>query len=137
MAWNEGPKFRAGGTIVPCTAVKIDTAADNQVVACGANGRAIGIAQEGQKRTPGLPGSDTAIAAEINDEIDVFFEGDICQGSAGAAITRGAELESDANGQLILAAGAGQHNIIAQALESASGINVKIRVVVTIYQKTI
>jgi hypothetical protein len=137
MAWNQGPKFRAGGTISPAVFVKMSTTADNTVLEGTANARTIGVSQEGMKRAPGLPGSDDTIAAESGDEIDVFGLGDVCLIEAGAAVVRGDECESNAAGQAIAAAGVGQHLIGGIALESASGINVKFHILVLHYQKTI
>lgn len=137
MSWNQGPKFRAGGTIGPSLFVKLDTTADNQVLQGTANSKLIGVSQEGMKRTPGLPGSDTTIAAEITDEIDVFGEGDVCMLTTGAAVVRGDWLQSDAAGKAIAAAGAGEHFVGAIALESAGAADVKIQAVVALISQTI
>ena len=126
MSWNQGPKFRANGTIAPAVFVKIDTTADNMVVQATAGSKISGVSQEGMKRTPGLPGSDTTIAAVAGDEIDVFGPGDVCMLTAGAAVVRGDYLKSDANGlALPTTVGGGGNFYGAEALESASGINVK------------
>jgi len=57
--------------------------------------------------------------ASAGDEVDVITSG-ITWAIAGDTISAGDELETDANGKLIPATGAGTHNICARALEDAS-----------------
>lgn len=137
MAWNQGPKFIAGGTIAPARFVMVSTAADNTALQATANAKLIGVSQEGMKRTPGLAGSDDTIAAEANDEIDVFGEGDVAMLTTGAAVVRGDWLQADAAGKAIAAAGVGAHFVGAVALESAGAADVKIQVQVLILAQTI
>jgi hypothetical protein len=131
-----GPAFRAGGTIAPFRAVMLDTTADHQVLQATANASCVGIAQDAMKGTPGISGSDTAIAAVANDPITVWSVGQVAQGEAGGTVTRGDWVEADANGKLITSAGAGQHNVVGKALESAT-VGVKFDVLVTLGQITI
>lgn len=124
------PSFSAGGTIPPRRVVIHSTTADNTVLASGANGAGIGISKRSMKRPPGLPGSDTDIAAEAGEGVEVITHG-VALAEAGGAITRGSLLESDANGRVVAyTAGAGR-NIIGWALESASGSGVEIRIYVS------
>jgi hypothetical protein len=123
--WLNGPKFRANGTIAPAVFVKIDVTADNMVVQATAGSKISGVSQEGMRRTPGLPGSDNTIAAVAGDEIDVFAPGEVCMLTAGAAVVRGDYLKSDANGLAVPTTTGGTAFYGAEALESASGINVK------------
>jgi hypothetical protein len=127
MAFNNAPVFRAGGTIAPMRFVAIDATADHQVVQAGATGKPIGISQVGMKRTPGLAGSDTNIAAEAGDAIAVFTLGDDVPLVAGAAVVRGNMLKPDADGKGIPTAVAAD-NAGAVALESAGAADVIIRV---------
>ena len=115
MPKNNTPVFRANGNIGPSLFVKIDTTADHMLLQAGSGDQPIGISQVGMKRTPGLAGSDTTIAAA---------QGDVCQITAGAAVTRGDLLKADASGRGITA---GSGDLCgAVALESASGVGVLI-----------
>jgi hypothetical protein len=71
--------FKAGGNIAPRSFVKLDTSAVAQVLQCGAGDQVIGAAQQGQRDTPGLTGSDTTIAAASGDYVDVYGLGDIAE----------------------------------------------------------
>jgi hypothetical protein len=96
-----GPAWRAGGTIAPSTAVKIDVTADNQVVQAGAGDKCIGISQEGQKGAPGLIGSDTTIAAQAGDSIQVIGPCRVALAQLSGTVTRGDRLASDGSGNLV------------------------------------
>jgi len=57
--------------------------------------------------------------AEAGDEVDVIEDGITWALAGEDGIQPGDELETDANAKLVVAAGAGTHNICARALESA------------------
>ncbi len=139
MSINYGPAFRANGTIAPCRAVVLDTTGDFLVVQAVAGSISIGIAQEGMKGPPGFLGSDTTIAAQQGDPIQVIGPGNVALAETGALVTRGDRLEADANGRLITSSGvgSGQHNVVAFALASSSGLGVKIPVLVQPHQITL
>lgn len=96
-----GPNVVAGGTIIPMRAIKLSGAAARTALQSGAGEVVLGIAQQGQKRAPGLVGSDDAVAAEAGDQLDYYGPGDVCPAVAGAATTLGGLLKSDANGKLV------------------------------------
>jgi hypothetical protein len=135
MAFNNAPVFRAGGPIAPMRFVAIDATADHQVVQAGVGGKPIGISQVGMKRTPGLAGSDTNIAAEAGDPIQVYTLGDDVPLTCGAAVVRGNMLKPDADGKGIPTAVAAD-NAGAVALESTSGTGVDVVIRVQILSRT-
>ena len=104
MGLNNGSQFRANGTIGPSRFVIQDSTADNMVIEAGgsvtttANGGVaitgtkvpvLGVSQVGQKRTPGLVGSDVTIAAQAGDVVDLFFLGDVCSIQLAGTVVRG------------------------------------------------
>lgn len=99
---------KANGTIAPAVFVKLDTTADNAVIAAAANTDfTVGISQIGQKRAPGLPGSSTTIAAEAGDFIQLFGVGDVCLLTIGSGgCTAGDMLTSDGSGNGVTASSA-------------------------------
>lgn len=128
MARNNELSFKAGGTITPCRFVKGDTTADEQVVVAAANTDVIiGVAQEGMKRAPGLPGSDSTIAAESGDLVQVHSLGNDCLLECGGTVTRFDYLTSDSVGRGVTASTGNIYG--AQALQSGS-TGSKIRVLV-------
>lgn len=96
-----GPNVIAGGTIVPMTAIKLSTSAERTVTTAGAGEIVLGIAQQGQKRPPGLTGSDAAVAAESGDQLDYYGYGDVAPCVSGDTVTMGGLLKSDGSGKLI------------------------------------
>jgi hypothetical protein len=77
------------------------------------------------KRAPGLPGSDTTIAAEANDPLQIFSLGDVCLLTAGSGgWTAGDYLKSDSSGRGITASSTGDL-VGAIALQAASGTGVQ------------
>lgn len=93
---GNSPNFVARGNISPCTIVKQDTATDFGVLACGANGAAIGIAQEGSKAAP-IP-SASALAAVSGDPIHIYGPGTNPLLLLGGTVAAGDKIISDANG---------------------------------------
>jgi hypothetical protein len=116
MGLNNAPTFRANGTIGPSKFVKIDTTADGMCLQATAGDPIIGISQVGMRRTPGLAGSDIAIAALAGEVIQVWGLGDVCPLTFGGTVTRGDLLMSDANGNGITATGTNECG--ARALQS-------------------
>jgi len=120
MPFNDAGVFRAGGTIAPSSFVKVSTAADNTALQCSAaTDVVLGIAQVGMKRTPGLAGSDTAIAAQAGDVISIFSLGDVAPIQLGTGgCTRGDLLTSDSSGFGVTASTGNE--VGAQALQSGT-----------------
>ncbi len=132
MPFNSAPSFVAGGTISPAVFVKIDTtagaASDHTVIQATAGSKIHGISQEGMKRAPGLPGSDTTIAAEVGNTLRVYGLGDECLLTLGGTITHGDYLKSDGSGFGVVASSTDE--IGAVALESgASGVKIRVQIV--------
>jgi len=115
----------AGGTIRVSRFVKIDTAADFQVLEANANEKIFGISQEGSRVAP-IPSVtvDPAEAAQSTEQLEVHTTDDrvlmLYVGTGGW--TRGDFLVSDADGGGVASTGAAgaEQNIGARALESAS-----------------
>ena len=126
MPYNNAVSFVCGGTVAPCSFVKLSAAADETILQAGAGDPVIGVVQEGMKRPPGLPGSDVAVAGEAGDTVLVFGLGDDCLVQAGAAITRGAYVKSDASGFAVAASATDE--AAGVALQSAAGAGSKIRI---------
>jgi len=97
-----GPAFRAAGTIAPCRWVKLSTT-DRRVaqVSSATADFPFGLAQEGQKGTPGVTGSDTAVAAEAGDQVHIVTPGNIGMSEAGGTITAGDIVKPDADGKSV------------------------------------
>jgi hypothetical protein len=124
--------YLANGTIRVSRVVKVDaTAGKNFMVieASASTDKPVGVAQDGSHDAPGLTGATVANAATAGLPLRVYQDGEECLGSAGAAVTHGDWLKSDANGQLIPIAGTeGAGNfIVGRALEDAAGANVLFR----------
>ena len=86
------PNLEAGGTIRPYRFVKINTSADNQCLESDANDTIIGVTAGSTRQF------DSANHAEDGDQTTLQM-GTILMIEAGASITRGAALESDADGK--------------------------------------
>ena len=132
MSFNNAPSYIAKGTIAPCSFVKVYTTAgvanDNAVVQAGAGDKCVGISQQGMKRMPGLPGSDTTIAAESGDTLRVYGLGDDCLLQLGGTVTRGDFLKSDASGYGVT--GSSGDECGAEALEAGiSGVRIRVLIV--------
>lgn len=130
MSLNYTPSFIAGGDVNPGRCVKI-SGADNQIIQCtAATDVMIGISRRAAADTPGLTGSDASIAARAGFACLIFGVGDVAPAVAGAAITRGVWLTSDASGRVITAPATANEGVIGVALESASGAGVEIQILV-------
>jgi hypothetical protein len=135
---NNAPPLRAGGTVPPARFVKLSTTVDSTILVAtagsGAHGdQAIGISQVGMKRAPGLPGSDTTIAAESGDPLQIFSVGDVCLLTAGSGgWAAGDNLKSDGSGRGITASATGDL-VGAIALQAASGTGVQALVQMVIF----
>jgi len=92
MAHSIQPNLEAGGTIRPYRFVKLDTSADNTGIESDANDTMIGVCSGSTRQF------DSANHAEDGDHI-TLQAGNIVMIEAGASITRGAPLESDADGK--------------------------------------
>src|SRR5262245_15142650 len=120
MSRENNPSFKAGGVINIKRCVKIS--GDNTVIQCTATtDKAIGIARRAQRDTPGLVGSDSTVAANAGDSVEVYGPGEVAPAEAGAAVTAGDFLTPNASGQVITATAAANLGGVGWALESASG----------------
>ena len=87
----------AGGNIVPCTFVKVDTAT-GKVVTCGAGEDMVGIAQQHTRRAP-LTGLDDGYAAIDGEPLEIFCPpDDSALLSIGGTVLPGQLLKSDGTG---------------------------------------
>lgn len=94
-------------------AVKLGSA-DDTVIAATAGDKCVGILQNDP-----VSGKEASVA--INGTTSYAY--------AGAAVVKGVDLKSDANGQLITAA-TNFDEVIGQALTAAAGINEKIEIII-------
>lgn len=89
--------LRAGGNVHPMVFVKLDTAADNQVLECGAGDTPFGISQRGTRRAP-FEGLDDALAAIAGEELLVYQLHEDCWLNIGASVTPGQRLKPSTGG---------------------------------------
>lgn len=122
--------FRAGGDIAPSRFVRLS--AEHQVVPSGDNAEIIGVAQEGSRQAPLADYVSTVLAAQAGDSLEVYSAGEVCLVEAGAAISAGNLLKSNANGQAVPIATSGTtiQNYGAVALQAATAAGQKIRCLV-------
>jgi len=122
--------FRAGGNITVSRFVTL--ASTGMVVQSGDNHDIIGVAFEGTQRAPLQDMVTTVFAAETGQSVAVYSVGEVCLVEAGAAISAGALLRSDAQGRAVPIATTGTtiQNYGAIALEPATAAGQKIRVLV-------
>lgn len=116
------PNLRAGATLLPYRVVQSSTAADNTAIVGTADCMPLGITDGSTKQF------DSTNHAESGDPVSLQT-GLVMIAEAGAAITRGARIASDADGQVVTetAAGASKMNV-GVALESAGGAGERIRI---------
>lgn len=120
MGRNNMFTARANGTIAPASFVKLDTAGPNLVVQAGAGEAAFAISQVGQKRAPGLAGSDVAVAAAAGDVIQLFGMGDVCLLQAdGTGWDEGQPIKVGASGGVGTVA-TGTEIVCAHAIQAAA-----------------
>jgi hypothetical protein len=101
--FNFSPTYTADGTIAPCVFVKSVPGKDRRVVQCVQGDAPIGISQEGMKRPPGVLGSDTSVAAEAGDTLEVWGLGNEPQLVLGAGgCNAGDKLGPDGSGNGIV-----------------------------------
>jgi len=120
----------AKGNINCCRFVRIDPATDNGALQCGDNLLPIGISYEGTNYPPLSDQTTSEYAAQADEYLGLYGNGDICLIEAGDAVVRGNRLKSDSVGRgvPIATAGAIVQQCGARALESASAAGEKIRV---------
>lgn len=122
--------LKAGGNINPSVFVELDASADATVIQGDASTvLAFGVSGESTEDAPGLSGASSYHASTTSEAVKVFGPGESCLLTAGAAVTRGALLKSNASGQGITATTGTYANAVA--IESASGAGELIRVRVT------
>lgn len=127
MSYSTVPAGIAGGTIRTARMVSVSTAADNTFL----EGASSVVPIAGVTDEKGRAHDDAVNAALVGEQV-VLQEGAIVRVEAGAAITRGALLESDAQGRAITAVttatGAGVTKFQPLiALESAGAAGAKIK----------
>jgi hypothetical protein len=112
--------FKASANISPSRFVKLS--GDKTVAPAGDNGEIIGVSQEGSNKAPLQDMVSTVYAAETGQSLAVYSTGEMCLVEAGAAITAGNLLKSDANGKAvpILGTGTAIQNYGAIALEGGA-----------------
>ena len=88
------PNLEAGGTIRPYRFIKINTAADNQGLEADANDTVIGVVAGSTRQ------HDSSNHAEDGDMI-TLQTGNVVTVECGGSVTRGAPLESDADGKAV------------------------------------
>lgn len=120
--------FVANGNIPPSRIVKIDATADNRVILAGVGDLGIGVSQQGTRRAPYSTLND-GFCAIAGEELRVFQTGEIAPVEAGAAITRGVRVGSDATGRAILAGAAVASIGIANQSASGAGVLIEISVI--------
>lgn len=107
----------ASATIEPSRFVKKSGA--YTVATAGAGEVCIGVSQEGSRDTP-IPSAATA-AALADDPLRVYSDGDNCLLVAGAAVSAGAFLKSDATGRGITAPTTERYYAVAERGAAAAG----------------
>lgn len=130
--WTE-LQLVARGNIAPFRFVRVDTTTENGCVQAGDNTDVIGVAQGGTNK-PEVSGLITAeYAAENGQPIRVAGVGAITLVEAGATVTPGQYLKSDANGRAVPVATSGTviQNYGAIALQGGTAGSL-IRVMVVI-----
>lgn len=97
--------MRANGTIIVSRFVKIDSADSNSVLACGANERVFGVAQEASRTAPTPDvAADPAQAAVITESVMIYTPGRTCLLMAAGSFNAGALLKSNADGDAVVCA---------------------------------
>ncbi len=117
--------FVANGDIARARFVA-PTSVANRVVQAGAGAVCIGVGDEFAQDAPLTGASD--LAASVDRPIGVFFDGQICYLTAGAAITAGAELKSDSTGRGTPASSTNSFYAIALQAAGAAGELIKVLV---------
>ncbi|MGQ9663457.1 MAG: capsid cement protein [Kiritimatiellia bacterium] len=125
------PQMIAGGDIYPSRFVQVSNT-DFTVVQAGNNGASlIGISQEGTRYPPLDDYGPPTVAAKAGDQVRVFGESAVCLVEAGATITAGQLLYSDASGKAVPVPSSGTtvYNYGAIALQGgASGQKIMVQV---------
>lgn len=138
MAITAGIGFRASGTIAPRRAVAIYAGGFKQVTQATANQQCFGVAQEGQLGTPGLAGSDTTVAANDGQPLEVVPPGSVAAAEAGAAVTAGQRVKADANGRLVpCLASSGVNEVVGFAITGATVLGATFSLYVFPHQATL
>lgn len=114
----------ASGSILPSSFVKVDTTANNSVVACSAaTDKPFGIAQESTDAAPVPSLSGTQYAAVSGENIRIYQNGDTCLLTIGSGgCTAGDELTPDANGAGVTAGTGNRVGAIATQTVAAGGL---------------
>src|SRR5262245_17205932 len=129
MSLPNSPSYKTSAIVHVGRLVKLT--GDNTVAECTATTDVcVGIARRAMRDTPGVGSPDNTIAANSGESIEIFGPGAVAPALAGAAITAGAILTSNASGQPVAMAAATNGWIVGIALEAASGAGVEIQVLV-------
>jgi len=127
--------LRATGNIGPSRFVTIS--GEQTANQAGDNQDVLGVAQEGSNKAPLQDYVSTVYAAQAGEQLEVYSAGELCLVEAGAAITAGQLLKSDASGRAVAVATTGTviQNYGAVALQGAAAAGQKILCLVTPLQK--
>lgn len=102
MGFNNEISWKASNTIAPFSFVTIDPGFDEQLLQSVVGDMPIGVAGDAQKLTPGLPGSDTTIAAQSGDYLPRVYQlGDDCLIQVAGTVTPGNVLKPNGSGLAI------------------------------------
>jgi len=105
--------FKLTNTVAPSVFVMRDGTADNAIKLALIGAPCIGIATNAMKSTPGLTGSDNAIAGIAGDYIMIYGAGSTCQVKAGGTFTAGTFVKPDASGFAVTCTGGDLASAIA------------------------
>jgi hypothetical protein len=127
---NTPPNLIARGNISASRFVKLDTATNFGVVQATANSKNIGVIYEGTNQAPLSDIVTTDYAAKSGQEIRLYGDGDVCSVIAGAAVTAGDLVKSDANGYAVTTAVTGTtvQWVSGIALEAATAAGQELRI---------
>lgn len=123
----------ARGNIVPSRFVRLDGSGECGCVQAGDNTDLIGVAQAGTNRPQVTGLVEAQYAAQAGQQVQVAGLGSICLVEAGAAITPGQYLKSDAQGRAVPIATSGTtiQNYGAIALQGGSaGEMIRVQVLI-------
>jgi len=118
------PTLLAGGNISPCRICKM-SGEWGVIQATDGNTEPCGISGPWTRYAPGTS-FDTGYIAAAGQDCPVYTDGEGAMVEAGAAITGGNYIMSDANGRAITCTAGSYY--VGQALESAAGSGNRIRV---------
>lgn len=128
--------YIAGGDIAPSRFVMLEAGVAKTVLQATNNAKIMGVSQEGARQAPLNDTVTTVLAAQDGEQLKVYADSDTdVLVEAGAAITSGATVRSDALGRAVTAT-SGQ-NGGAVALEGAALAGELIKVQIAIVRNVV